>query len=124
MCYSQVAAPVVSYDDASGKVLVVWDTGADRTSGITYTVAVLVNDDPPVDIHTGAVRISNSFYLSMFISNFVHAHTGDGGQYEGVGFKEGHRVRFAIKASNYYGSSQYSAPSEPVVIPQVTEMLF
>lgn len=49
---------------------------------------------------------------------FHDIYTGRETRHSALGLKAGHTVSFAVRAGNFYGSSDYSASSEPVVIPK------
>jgi hypothetical protein len=50
---------------------------------------------------------------------FHDIYTGREAKHVAQGLKPGQNVAFAVRASNFYGSSDYSAPSEPVFVPKV-----
>ena len=79
-------------------MLVTWDDGgvSGQGTGVTYTLAVLRGGEAPVEIYSG----------------FNTKH-------KVVGFKGGETLQFVVKASNFYGSSTYSFPSDPVTITEV-----
>jgi hypothetical protein len=66
-------------------------------TGVSYTLAVLT-DTGHHDLYTG----HECFH-------------------EAVGFASGDLVRFVVKASNFFGSSDYSAGSEPFVVPTMAD---
>lgn len=87
-------------DAAKGAVMVTWDGGAvtGAATGVSYTLAVLDGTGGYHDIYTGHDT-----------------------EHQATGLQPGQTVKFAVKAFNFFGSSDYSAPSEVVVIQEVTD---
>lgn len=84
-----------------GELLVTWDDGTlvtGKGTGIAYTLAVVSESGGYHDIYTGHEAC-----------------------HEAMGFAAGDIVRFAVKASNFFGVSDYSAPSAPFVVPEMEE---
>eukprot|EP00051_Salpingoeca_urceolata_P023462 m.397961 g.397961 ORF g.397961 m.397961 type:complete len:943 (+) comp20108_c2_seq2:205-3033(+) len=82
-------------------VFVTWpDPGVSaKESGVHYTLAVTIDDSP---------------------DNAQDIYSGSASSHTAVGFKPGEKVRFMVKASNFYGSSEYSSLSLPVVLPETS----
>lgn len=69
----------------------------DFSQGLTFNLGLITPDmEVPQDIYSG--------------SEF---------QYTPVGLVPGKTVEFVVNASNFFGCSEYSEPSEPVVVPEV-----
>lgn len=85
-------------DDSDGELLVTWDDGlvTGVGTGVAYTLAVVAESGEYHDIYTG-----HDAY------------------HEATGFATGDSVRFAVKSSNFFGISDYSAPSELFLVPKM-----
>ena len=98
----QPSAPVCACDRAAQAVQVSWSDGgvSGPGTGLTYTLAVLRDGGEPVPLYAG----------------FDSRHSV-------VGFRAGETLRFVVKASNFYGSSAFSFPSDPITVPLVRRAL-
>eukprot|EP00730_Choanoeca_flexa_P003867 TRINITY_DN11527_c0_g1_i1.p1 TRINITY_DN11527_c0_g1~~TRINITY_DN11527_c0_g1_i1.p1 ORF type:complete len:940 (+),score=249.24 TRINITY_DN11527_c0_g1_i1:157-2976(+) len=78
----------------NGQLEVSWDVVEEHADGLTFNLAFTTEaSDLPADIWTGK------------------AHT-----HQPVGLVPGKQVRFVVSATNFFGTSEYSAPSESVTI--------
>lgn len=94
-------APTATLAEDGTTIKVSWsgdEVGGEPPAGITYSLAVVTDKDHRVqDIYKGPLREHNA-----------------------VGVRPGQEVRFVVQMANFYGTSEYSAPSEAVCVP-VTE---
>ncbi len=89
-----------------------------EASDVRYTLAVAAADsDRFSDLYTGLPLTPLFCPCSVLCALLIMA--GPEPQHRVVGLKSGQAVRFVVKAGNFYGCSDYSLPSEIVVIPEV-----
>eukprot|EP00039_Didymoeca_costata_P012580 m.181931 g.181931 ORF g.181931 m.181931 type:complete len:896 (-) comp15520_c2_seq6:259-2946(-) len=81
-------------------VRVQWDGGTvtGKETGVQYTLAVVDESGGYHDIYTGHDT-----------------------RHDAVGFNDGQKIKFVVKAFNFFGSSEYSAPSEEIVMPETNQ---